>query len=215
MLHGRLRYPSVSEPHAVAEQAEEIVPGVWTWSVHDDRIDFVSTAHAVAGADGVVLIDPLPLEADALGALGDVTAICMTAGTHQRSAWRYRRELGAPVYAPALSRQIEEEPDVRYAEGDELPGGLRAVFTPGAGTTQHTFLLEREGGVAFVADLFTHVPERGLRMVRDEYMHDPAEARQSARKLLELPFSVLCLDHGAPLKDDPKSSIRALIDPPS
>jgi hypothetical protein len=202
----------VSEPKAVADHAEEVVPGVWTWSVHDDRIDFVSTAHAVGDDGGVVLIDPLPLAPDALAGLGDVTAICLSAGTHQRSAWRYRSQLGARVYAPALSRQIDEEPDVRYADGDDLPGGLRAVFTPGAGTTQHTFVLEREGGVAFVPDLFTHLPERGLRMVWDEYMHDPAEARRSVRKLLDLSFSVLCLDHGTPLTDDPQGAIRALLD---
>ena len=201
----------MSEPRTAADRVEEVVPGVWSWSVHDDRIDFVSTAHAVGDGDEVVLIDPLPLVSNALAELGDVTAICLTAGTHQRSSWRLRRELGARVYAPALSRQIEEEPDVRYSDGDELPGGLRAVFTPGAGTTQHTFLLEREGGVAFVPDLFTHVPERGLRTVWDEYMHDPAEARRSIEKLLELPFSVLCLDHGAPVTDDPKGAIRALL----
>jgi glyoxylase-like metal-dependent hydrolase (beta-lactamase superfamily II) len=202
----------VSEPKAVAETVQEVVPGVWWWSVHDERIDFLSTAHAVAGRDGVVLIDPLPLAPAALAKLGDIAAICLTAGTHQRSAWRYRRELGVPVHAPALSRQIEEEPDVRYGDGDELPGGLRAVFTPGAGTTQHTFLLERDGGVAFVPDLFTHLPERGLRIVWEEYMHDPAEARRSVRKLLDLPFSILCLDHGVPLANDPKAAIRALVE---
>src|SRR5919109_2523883 len=156
----------MSEPRAVADRIEEVVPGVWTWSVHDERIDFVSTAHAVAGPDGVVLIDPLPLASAALADLGDVSAICLSAGTHQRSAWRLRRELGVPVQAPALSRLIDEEPDARYADGDELPAGLRAVFTPGAGTTQHTFLLERGGGIAFVPDLLTHVPQRGLRLVR-------------------------------------------------
>jgi glyoxylase-like metal-dependent hydrolase (beta-lactamase superfamily II) len=200
----------MSEPQAVADGVEEVAPGVWWWSVHDDRIDFLSSALAVAGPDGTVLIDPLPLTATALTELGDVRAICLTAGTHQRSAWRYRHELGAQVYAPALSRQIEEEPDVRYGEGDELPNGLRAVFTPGAGTTQHTFLLERVG-IAFVPDLFTHLPERGLRLVWDEYMHDPVEARRSVRELLELPFSILCLDHGAPLTDDPKSAIEGLL----
>lgn len=202
----------MSEPRAVAEAVEEVVPGVWSWSVHDDRIDFVSTAHAVAADEGIVLLDPLPLAPDALAGLGDVSAICLTAGTHQRSAWRYRRELGAKVCAPALSRQIEEEPDVRYGDGDQLPGGLRAVFTPGAGTTQHTFVLEREGGVAFVPDLLVHVLERGLRILSDEYMHDPAEARRSIRKLLELPFSILCLDHGEPLTHDPKAAIRVLLD---
>jgi glyoxylase-like metal-dependent hydrolase (beta-lactamase superfamily II) len=201
----------VSEPKTVAETVEEVVPGVWTWSVHDERIDFVSTAHAVSGPEGVVLIDPLPLQPDALRSLGEVAAICLTAGTHQRSAWRYRRELEVPVYAPALSKLIEEEPDARYSEGDELPGSLSAVFTPGAGTTQHTFLLEREGGIAFVPDLFANMPERGLAIVGEEEMPDPDEARRSIRKLLDFPFVTLCLDHGPPLTGDPKAAIRALL----
>jgi hypothetical protein len=201
----------VSEPNAVAETVEEVVPGVWTWSVHDDRIDFVSTAHAISGAEGTVLIDPLPLAPDALRSLGKVAAICLTAGTHQRSTWRYRRELEVVVYAPALSKLIDEEPDVRYSEGDELPGGLEAVFTPGAGTTQHTFLLEREGGIAFVPDLFANMPGRGLAIVGEEEMPDPEQARESIRKLLDLPFAILCLDHGAPLTQDPKAAIRALL----
>jgi glyoxylase-like metal-dependent hydrolase (beta-lactamase superfamily II) len=202
----------VSEPKAVAEKVEEVLPGVWTWSVHDERIDFVSTAHAVATAEGALLIDPLPLTPEALSTFGDVAGICLTAGTHQRSAWRYRRELDVPVYAPALSKLIEEEPDVRYSEGDDLPGGLGAVFTPGAGTTQHTFLLAREGGVAFVPDLFANVPGRGLAIVGEEEMPDPDEARRSIRKLLDLPFATLCLDHGPPVREDPKQAIRALFD---
>jgi glyoxylase-like metal-dependent hydrolase (beta-lactamase superfamily II) len=202
----------VSEPNAVAETVEEVVPGVWTWNVHDERIDFISTAHAVSGANGTVLIDPLPLAPDALRSLGDVAAICLTAGTHQRSAWRYRRELEVPVYAPALSKLIDEEPDVRYTEADELPGGLRAVFTPGAGTTQHTFLLDRGGGIAFVPDLFANDPGRGLAIVGEEAMPDPEEARRSIRKLLDLPFDTLCLDHGAPLTEEPNAAIRALLD---
>jgi glyoxylase-like metal-dependent hydrolase (beta-lactamase superfamily II) len=202
----------MSEPHAVADRIDEVVRGVWTWSIHDERIDFVSTAHAVSSVDGTVLIDPLPLVDEALAELGDIRAICLTAGTHQRSAWRYRRELGVPVHAPALSKLIEEEPDERYGDGDELPGGLRAVFTPGAGTTQHTFLLDREEGIAFVPDLFANVPEQGLAIVGEEEMPDPDEARRSIRKLLDLPFAVVCLDHGPPVTDDPKTAISALLD---
>jgi hypothetical protein len=202
----------VSEPKAVAESVHQVGPDVWWWSIHDERIDFISTAHAVFGAEGTVLIDPLPVDDDALAELGDIRAICLTAGTHQRSAWRYRRELGVEVWAPALSRLIDEEPDVRYSEGDKLPGGLQAFFTPGAGTTQHTFLLDRVEGVAFVPDLFANVAGRGLVIVGEEEMPDPAEARRSIRKVLELPFSVLCLDHGAPLTKDPKTAIRALVD---
>jgi glyoxylase-like metal-dependent hydrolase (beta-lactamase superfamily II) len=158
-----------------------------------------------------VLIDPLPLVDDALAELGDIRAICLTAGTHQRSSWRYRRQLGVPVYAPAVSKLIEEEPDERYGDGDELPGGMRAVFTPGAGTTQHTFLLDQAGGIAFVPDLFVNVAGQGLAIVGEEEMPDPDEARRSIQKLLDLPFTIVCLDHGPPVTSDPKVAISALL----
>lgn len=201
----------MSEPSEIAPGAEEVVPGVWHWRIHDDRIDFVSAAHAVQTDDGTVLIDPLALASEALERLGVVVAICMSAGTHQRSAWRYRRELGAKVYAPALSKEIDEEPDERYSDGDRLPGGLLALFTPGAGTTQHTFLLERGPGVAFVPDLLARTPDGPLFLVPAEYMHDPEEARRSVEKLLGLPFSVLCLSHGVPVLDDSHGPIRAAL----
>ena len=61
-------------------------------------------------------------------------------------------------------------------------------------------------------DLLTHLPDRGLTKVWDEYMHDPPEALRSIRKLLDLRFSILCLDHGAPFTNDPHGAIRALLD---
>ncbi len=201
----------MSEPREIAAEVLEVVPGVRHWRVHDDRIDFVSASHAVDSDAGAVLIDPVPLAEEALAALGPVAAICLTASIHQRSAWRYRRELGVPVWAPALSKAIDEEPDVRYGDGDRLPGGLVAVFTPGAGTTQHTLLLEREPGIAFVPDLLAHPPDSLLMLVPAQYMHDPEEARRSCERLLGLDFEVLCLAHGAPLVEGAKDAIRAAL----
>lgn len=194
----------------MAARIEEVVPGVSHWSLHDDRIDFVSSSHAIAAEAGAVLIDPLPLVPAARDALGPVQAVCLTAGSHQRSAWRLRRELGVHVWAPALARELEEEPDVRYGDGDRLPGGLTACFTPGAGTTQHTLLLA-EPDVAFVPDLLLR-PEGGEAEISPyEHSFDPEQQRKSLEKLLELPFSVLCLAHGAPVTADPKAAIRAAL----
>lgn len=190
----------MSEPTAVAERAEELLPGLRTWSVHDERIDFRSDAYAVESAEGAVLIDPLPLAED----LGRVGAIVLTAGTHQRSAWRLRRELGVPVWAPALSKLIDEEPDERYSEGDELPGELAAYFTPGAGTTQHTLLRDR---VAFTSDLFV-VRQGRLSLISERWAHDILQARQSARRLLELDVEAVCTAHGGAVMSDGKGAIR-------
>jgi glyoxylase-like metal-dependent hydrolase (beta-lactamase superfamily II) len=202
----------VSEPHAVAESVEEIVPGVWHWHVADERIGgFTSAAHAVRGDGGTVLVDPVPLSEAAAAGLGVVSAIALTTSSHQRSAWRLRRELGVPVWAPAASREVDEDPDERYSEGDELPAGLQPIFTPGAGTTQHSLLLGRDGGVLFTPDLFVRPPGADLMLIPAEYAHDIEQARGTAEGLLELDFAVLCTGHGLPVVDDPKSAIRAAL----
>lgn len=200
----------MSEPKEIATAVEQVCPGVWRWTVNDDRIDFQSDAYAVEHDGRAVLIDPLPLAADALARLGEVEAVCLTAACHQRSSWRLRTELGVSVHAPKGAATLEEEPDASYAEDDVLPGGLRAIRTPGPEENHYAFLLDREGGVLFTADLFTRARAR-LHFVSFEYHDDPEATKASARKLLDLPFSILCTGHGAPLADDPKAAIRRLL----
>jgi hypothetical protein len=202
----------VAEPNAVAPGAEEVVAGVWRWGVANERIGGAeSTGHAVAREDGVVLIDPVRLAPERLAALGSVTAILLTAQCHQRSSWRYRRELGAPVYAPEGTRPMEEEPDERYRAGDLLPGGLRAVHTPGPEEVHFSFLLERDPGVFFCSDLLTNYGGRGLDFVPLQYHDDPPRTRRTVESLLDLDFEVLCLDHGSAITGDPKAAIRGLL----
>jgi hypothetical protein len=203
----------MSEPKTVARHVEEVVPGIWYWSLEDERIGgYIGSAHGVQSESGTVLIDPLPLEQGEFELLLPVEAIVLTAGTHQRSAWRLRRELGVPVHAPATVRLVDEEPDVRYTEGDELPAGLRAFFAPGPGTTQHALLLPGDPSVLFTSDLFVHEPGRELAFVPEEYVHDAGQARETARRVLELDFDVLCVGHGSPVLDDAKGAIRALLE---
>ena len=140
----------MSEPTTFADQVDEVVDGVVHWTVQDDRINFRSDAYAVETPDGKVLIDPLPLSPEAAAALGKVAAICLTEGQHQRSAWRLRKRLGVPVWAPEGAHQIEETPDHWYVDGDILPGGVRAVETSGFGTVHCALFLEREAGVTVV-----------------------------------------------------------------
>ncbi len=202
----------MTEPRAVADSLEEVVPGVRRWYVADERIGgSEADAHAVAADGAVVLLDPLPLAEEALAQLGRVEAILLTAQCHQRSSWRYRDRFGAAVHAPEGVRPMEGEPDTHYREGDLLPGGLRAIRTPGPEEIHFGFLLEREPRVFFCPDLLTNYAGRGLGFVPLRYHDDPAQTRRSVERLLELDFEVLCLDHGAPIAADPHGAIRALL----
>jgi glyoxylase-like metal-dependent hydrolase (beta-lactamase superfamily II) len=201
----------MSEPQGIAQSVEEIVPGVWRWAVHDDRIDYESDAHAVVEQGRVVLIDPLPLEEAALRRLGTIEAICLTAKCHQRSAWRYRKMFGVKVYAPEGIRATEEEADVFYRAGEQLPGGLQAIHTPGPETVHYAFWLAREPGVLFCPDLLMRGEGRALEFVPAQFHDDSAETRRSVERLLTLRFSVLCFNHGAPITHDPHAALREVL----
>jgi hypothetical protein len=202
----------MAEPPAVAERAEEVVPGVWRWAVANENIGGAeSTAHAVAGDDGVTLVDPIRLAGGELERLGPVASVCITAQCHQRSAWRYRRELGVPVHAPEGTRPLVEEPDARYRAGEGLPGGLRAVHTPGPEEVHYSFLRPAEPSVLFCSDLLTHYEGKELAFVPLQYHDDPARTRRTVEGLLELDFDVLCLAHGRPVLDDPHGAISRLL----
>ncbi|MGE5274927.1 MAG: MBL fold metallo-hydrolase [Verrucomicrobiota bacterium] len=201
----------MTEPLELADAVEQVADGIWHWRIRNANIGGgISSSHAVATEAGCVLIDPVRLAPEALGTLPPPEAILLSARTHQRAAWRYRRELGIEVWLPGDASAAEEEPDRRYTEGDTLPGGLEVLRTPGPEWPHYSFLLRRAPGVLFCSDLL--MDDGGsLAFVPFEFHDDPEETRRSVERLLDLDFTILCLDHGPPLTDGPKAAIRALL----
>jgi len=199
-------------PKGTAKLDGEVAPGVYRFTMHDDRIDFESDGYVVVQKGRAVLIDPLPMKERDLKKLGRVEAICLTASCHERAARRYQRALGVPVLAPRRAVDfVETTPDRRYGSGARLPGGLRAVHSPGPTDAHYSFYLSRGGGVLFCADLLTNVGRRGLAFVASEYQDEPERTRVSVKRLLKLPFKVLCSNHGTPIKAGAKQAIRRAL----
>jgi len=201
----------MTEPREIAQEIQEVVPGVFHWRIRNSNIGgAISSSHAVVRDDACVFIDPVRLSEQCLATLPAPTAVVLTARTHQRASWRYRREFGAQVWLPADAPAAEEEPDHVYGDGETLPGGLLAFRTPGPEWAHFSLLLE-DPGIVFVSDLVSRDDEGGLRVINPDFHDDPEQTKRSIQGLLELPFSVLCLDHGAPLTDDPQPELRRLL----
>jgi metallo-beta-lactamase superfamily protein len=206
----------MAEPAEIADHADPVIDGVWHWEVSNSNIGgATSSCHELAVDGEVVLVDPIRLAPGALAELPRPTAIVLTAKCHQRSAWRYRAEFGAPVWAPDDAPRADEEPDHRYADSGELPGGLRALRTPGPEPVHYCVWRGGSPSVLFCSDLLSSDADGRLRFVPAEYHDDPAETRRSVQRLLGVPFEVLCLAHGPPLVDDPKRAIRELLGVPA
>ncbi len=203
----------MAEPKTRAERIEPLFPWLLHWSLSDDRIGgFRSDAYAVRSPEGLVLIDPLPfapaLEAELEGAV----AILLTHGSHQRSAWRLRRELGAPVHAPAGAAGLDEEPDARFDASTPLPGGLRAIEASGFEGACYLAYTHSDGtGVLFCGDLICQDPGGPYRFPVQEGYFDPAAGREDARRLLALPTTVLCPAHAAPTIDGSRAALEGAL----
>ena len=209
----------MSEPSGHARKIIRVVPSVHRWRVHDDRIGGASSdAYAVVSEGRVTLIDPLPVAESELRRLGRITSIVLTAANHQRSAWRYRKLFGAPVYAPAGPTvgpepgQLEEEPDFRYSGGDSLPNGLTAFHTPGPTEAMYALWLDRPRSVVILSDILVHDGSGTPGFVASEYQDEPERTRQSVRRLADhLPVEVLCFTHGSPICADGRPALERAL----
>jgi hypothetical protein len=205
----------MSEPKQRAHRTLEVIPGIYRWSVQDDRIGGAqSEAYAVVAEDGsVTLIDPLPIDEKALRKLGRVEAIVLSAGNHQRAAWHLRQVFGAPVWAPLNAYGLEDTPDATYSGGDSLPGGLVAYHTPGPVESMHALWLERPRSVVFLSDLLIHSGKGTPHFVESQYQDDPGRTRLSIRRILDhLPVEVLCFAHGDPILQGGVAALRRALD---
>jgi glyoxylase-like metal-dependent hydrolase (beta-lactamase superfamily II) len=94
-----------------------------------------------------------------------------------------------------------------FRHGELLPGGLRAVHTPGH-SPGHTALLHEESGVLMTGDAVMNL--RGVRYAPAYFCTDPGRNRQSADRLGELDFEVAAFAHGPELRRDARAAVRKL-----
>ena len=91
---------------------------------------------------------------DDITAAGDVAAIVLTVGWHERQAHLFAQRTGARVFVPAEDTCMLETLEVfeTYGDGMELPLGLRAVGVPGLTRGEQALLAPCQGGTLLVGN---------------------------------------------------------------
>jgi hypothetical protein len=64
----------------------------------------------------------------------------------------------------------------------------------------------------FCPDLVTRGKGGEVEFVPREYYENPEATRESLRRLLDLPFALFCMDHGAPLTANGRDALQALVE---
>jgi glyoxylase-like metal-dependent hydrolase (beta-lactamase superfamily II) len=196
----------------------EILSGVFHWTIDWPGV-FPLESYWLKTDTGSVLIDPI--EAPDLGAIGDagdVLAVVLTNGWHERSAALFARRSGAPIYVPGAHADLFEDLDEyeTYSAGDDLPGSLLAIATPGrrADGGEQALLSPLHGGTLIVGDCLgtaaKWTPWEEMPLGGHPRNH-PVPAETLAH-LLDHEFENLLPGHGNPILGGAHAALQKLIE---
>lgn len=168
---------------------------------------------AVAAADGLVLVDPLVDDWEAVDRLvaarGGCTGVVRTCYWHQRSVADVARRYDVDVWA----RPHPDDP-VRYAfdhavsDGDELFDGLRAIGVERA--DEIALWLPQQRALAF-GDAMIRTRAGELRVCPESWTQPvggPARLRSLLGALSDLPIEHVLVSHGPLVMGDGLGSLR-------
>lgn len=185
----------------------DVGPGLWLWRTeHPDwspDAEWSPTVTSVCARSGreMVLLDPLAPPPDATELWTRVdreppTVVVVLKPDHVRDVDLFVRRYGARPYGPALfwPGDIPRSELAPVEPGDELPGGLRALYD-GRGRNETPVWLPDHRAVVF-ADALT-APDGELRVWSTPWHAE--RVLPAMRALLELPFEVVIVSHGEPV----------------
>ncbi len=191
----------------------EILPGVWHWTAHHEKIGLDVSSYFVERA--AALIDPM-LPPDGVEAFRgrDPEVILLTSRHHYRHSNRFTEEFGCSVLChEAGLHEFDGGPPVQgFAFGDDVANGVLALEV-GALTPEETaFHVDAGAGALSFGDAVVNFPDSGLGFVPDELIGDDPEAvkeglRESFRRLLAHDFAALLVAHGDPMPTGGKAAL--------
>jgi len=175
-----------------------IVEGVRMWSVWQPDRNLFFNSFFVQGADGNLVVDPLPLgEADAMEieSLGGVAWVVVTNRDHERDSRALAARFGAKLAASALDApQLSGPVDRTLSYGDDVLGA-RVIPLDGLKTAGEIALYLRKQRTVVLGDAMWGDPAGSLRLMPDEKLSDPPRAVLSLRRVHALrPLNLLVGD---------------------
>ena len=197
----------------------ELLPGLFHWTAHHERIGMDVSSYFVAG-EAMTLLDPMPPHEgeEAIEAIGRPEAIVLTTRHHLRHAERLAPAFGCPIlcHEDGLHEFADGGPDVTgFRFGDELRPGLEALEMDAISpddTALH--IAAGDGALAFGDAIIRYGGEIGF--VPDYLIGDDPEGvkrrvRAVLESMLERDFDTLLFAHGDPLVSGGRRALERFV----
>ena len=180
-----------------AAEIESVGPGLWIWRAYDPAVkaELFSSAIAIRGA--LYLIDPIPLEPEAVAALTkleSIAGIIITNENHKRAADRFADRFQVSIYERGFTAQ-----------------GLVAVAIDGAPAGEVAVYCEADDGTLIVGDALINFEPYGFALLPEKYCSDRKRMGESLSNLLDYSFERLLFAHGTPILSGARRRLEQLL----
>ena len=196
-----------------ADEIQQVRDGLWFWQRFQPSVKVDCSSCAVRLGTKLILVDPIPLDAGALGELrqlGEPAAIIATNGNHDRAVVELRAKLGVPVFAHAAAvSALGIDVDRALHDREVLFDSLEVIEIPGAGPGE--IVLHDARGWLIIGDALTNLEPTGLALLPAKYCESAKEMRVSLGKLLRFPSDVLTFAHGLPVVTRARHRLESLL----
>lgn len=200
---------------------QEILPGVFHWTTHHEKIGADVHSYYLTDAEGGVLIDPLVPEQgiEWFRHLGEPHDILLTNRHHYRHSGRFAEVYGATVWchSAGLHEFTKAEKVEPFEHGASL-GDFQAVEVGVLCPEETAFYSAREDGIVALGDCVVQWGGEELVFVPDQHLGDDPSAvkkglREALRRLIaEHEFRHLLLAHGEPFVSDGRETLEKFVE---
>jgi glyoxylase-like metal-dependent hydrolase (beta-lactamase superfamily II) len=198
-----------------ASDFDRITAYLSVWHVYDPGVKAELYSTSLTTAEGMYLIDPIPLEKEALDELigsAGVAGIIVTNSNHHRASVRYAEQLSAAIFArsetfadgnPRLFRKV--------ADGEEICHELTAIGIEDAAAGEIILHYVPDGGTFIVGDALINFEPYGFTFLPRKYCSNEKEMRRSLRKLLDYKAERIFFAHGTPILSRASERLQGLL----
>jgi glyoxylase-like metal-dependent hydrolase (beta-lactamase superfamily II) len=167
-------------PLTSADEIHHVAPGLYLWQAYDPAVKCDLTSAALKIGSQLLLIDPIPLIAEALEELleqGTPAAIVCTNANHARGAGEFRKRFGTKIVAHREAQGgLEVNADDWIDDGACLLDAVEVCSVPGASPGE---IALRFGPIVCLGDAVIHLPDHGFALLPDKYCSDAKLLRHS------------------------------------
>ena len=190
---------------------DRIASNVAIWHDYDRGVKAELYSTSLTTSEGMYLIDPIPLEKEALDELigsDRVAGIVVTNFNHHRISAQFCEQFSAPIFARCEAAQQFR----RVADGDEICNGLRVIGIEGAAAGELILHYASNSGTLIVGDALINFEPYGFTFLPMKYCSNEKEMRRSLQKLLDYKAERMLFAHGMPILSGASERLQALLD---